>query len=417
MCQGLSARQILGGVLWLAMPLLATSDRVSWDVNYKQGLAAFDAGRYSEAERALTAAVDQAQAFSPVDARFVKSAYTLALTYYVEGQPALAEPLYLEAKKAVESMGADGRPMLGYVLEALGEVRMQQARWTESEQLLSQAVAACTETHGAAHSCTLTAQRRLGELLSMQGRNVEAEGLFQQVIGTLRQGPASPELLAGALTNLAGVYNAQGRFELAEPLLRESLAVASQNAITGPSVADSLVDLGQLYRLEGDGARAEPLLKKALGIYEAANDPHQAGALNELGLIAMDEKKFAIARDYLNRSLSVYQKIVGSTHLFAARVKAGLAEAFLGEHDIPKARTLVAEALTTERQALGGQHCEYARLLMLAGKVEETGHQSKVADEYYRQALKIYRQSFADGHPERNRAEQNYARFVKSLRK
>ena len=251
MCQGLSARQILGGVLWLAMPLLATSDRVSWDVNYKQGLAAFDAGRYSEAEQALTAAVDQAQAFSPVDARFVKSAYTLALTYYVEGQPALAEPLYLEAKKAVESMGADGRPMLGYVLEALGEVRMQQARWTESEQLLSQAVAACAETHGATHSCTLTAQRRLGELLSMQERNVEAEGLFQQVIGTLRQGPASPELLAGALTNLAGVYNAQGRFELAEPLLRESLAVASQNAITGPSVADSLVDLGQLTGWRG----------------------------------------------------------------------------------------------------------------------------------------------------------------------
>jgi len=416
MCHGTSVRQIFVGLFCLLSPLWAKSDGPSWDVNYKQGLAAFDAGRYNEAAQALTAAVDQAREFSPVDARFVKSAYTLALAYYVQGQPALAEPLYLEAKSAVETMGESGRPLLGYVLEALGELRMQQARWQESEQLLGRAVTVCGETHGETHSCTLTARRRLGELLSMQGRNGEAEELFNQLIGTMRQARSSPELLAGALTNLAGVYNAQGRFELAEPLLKESLAVASQHDMTGPAVADSLVDLGQLYRLEGDSARAEPLLKKALVIYEKANDPHQAGALNELGLMAMDEKKFATARDYLSRSLSVYQKIVGSTHLFAARVKAGLAEAFLGEHDIPKARTLVAEALTTEHQALGGQHCEYARLLMLAGKVEEAGHQSKQADKYYRQALEVYRQSFADGHPERTQAEQNYARFVKSLR-
>ena len=313
-------------------------------------------------------------------------------------------------------MGESGRRLLGYVLESLGELRMQQARWLESEQLLERAVTACSETHGETHACTLTARRRLGELLSMQGRNDEAERLFKQLIGTLRQVRSSPELLAGALTNLAGVYNAQGRYELAEPLLNESLAVASQSGITGAAVADSWVDLGQLYRLEGDSARAEPLLRKALVIYEKADDPHQAGALSELGLMAMDEKKFAIARDYLSRSLNVYQKIVGSTHLFAARVKAGLAEAFLGEHDIPKARTLVAEALTTEREALGGQHCEYARLLMLAGKIEEAGRQGKQADKYYRQALGIYRLSFADGHPERKQAEQNYARFVKSLR-
>ncbi|HTS47088.1 MAG TPA: tetratricopeptide repeat protein [Bryobacteraceae bacterium] len=416
MCHGMSVRQIFVGLFCLLAPLFASSDGPSWDVNYKQGLAAFDAGRYSEAAQALTAAVDQARVFSPVDTRLVKSTYTLALTYYVQGQPALAEPLYLEAKNAVEGMGESGRPMLGYVLEALGELRMQQARWQESEQLLERAVAVCIETHGETHSCTLTAQRRLGELLSMQGRNSEAEGIFQKLIGTLRQAPSSPELLVGALTNLGGVYNAQGRFALAEPLLRESLAVASQSAITGPALADSLVDLGQLYRLEGDSARAEPLLQKALVIYEKVNDPHQAGALNELGLMAMDEKKFAIARDYLSRSLSVYQKIVGSTHLFAARVKAGLAEAFLGERDIQKARTLVAEALTTERQALGSQHCEYARLLTLAGKVEEAGRQGKQADKYYRQALDIYRQNFRDGHPERSQAERNYARFVKSLR-
>ena len=417
MCHGLGLGQIFAGVFCLIMPLLAAPDRPSWDLNYKQGIAAFDAGHYGEAEIALGAALAQARSFSSPDVRFVKSAYTLGLTYYVQGKPALAEPLYLEAKTAAEALEASGRPLLGYVLLALGELRMEQAQWKESEQLLERAKSVCSETRGPTHSCTLTAQRRLGELMAMQGRTAESQHIFEELIGTLRQSSGSPELLAGALTNLAAVYIAQTRPELAEPLLRESLDIASQNGISGPSLADSMVDLGQLYRLKGDSTRAEPLLRKALGVYEAANDPHQANALNELGMIAVDERKFAVAKDYLDRSLRIYQKIVGNTHLYVARVKAGLAEAFLGERNVPQARTLVAEALTTERQSIGSGHCEYARLLMLAARVEEAGHQSGQADRYYRQALDIYRQNFEDGQPERNKAERNYARFVKSLRK
>lgn len=417
MCKQMSLRQISVGLFLLLMPVFAATDS-SWDATYSQGRADFEAGRYSEAATALTAALDLARAFPAGDVRLFKSAYTLGLTYYMQGQPALAEPLYLQAQATAEGLGKDGRPLLGYVLEALGEMRMQQARWKESEQLLEQAIAVCTETHGPSHSCTLIAQRRLGELLTMQGRAAEAQHVFEQLVDTLRNSPtASPELLSGALTNLASVYITQKRFEVAEPLLRESLAMGSRNSITAPTLADSLVDLGQLYRLEGDGARAEPLLQKALTIYEAANDPHQASALNELGQIALDGRKFAVAKDYLAKSLTVYQKVVGSAHLYTARVKAALAEAFLGERNIPKARELVAEALTTENQSLGSKHCEYARMLMLAGRVEEQGHQSKEADHYYRQALDIYRHNFANDQPERNGAEKNYARFIKSLRK
>ncbi len=412
-----STRRILTTILCLLPPLVGASDRQDWNLNYNRGQDAFEAGRYDEAVPALTAALGQARAFSPADPRLVKSAYTLALTYYVKGQPALAEPLYLEAKRTAEAIGSDGLPLLGYVLEGLGELRMEQARWKESEQMFNQAIEACSATHAKNHPCTLAAKRHLGELLAMEGRTTEAEDLFQQLLGILRQVPYSPEFLAETLDNLAAVYTAESRFALAESSLRESMEVASQNSITGPVLADTLADLGRLYRLEGNTARAEPLLTKALGIYEAAHDPHQAGTLNELGRIAINDTKFAVAKDYFSRSLNVYNKIDGSAHLFAARVEAGLAEAFLGEHNISKARELIGEALTTERQSLGGGHEEYARLLMVAARVEEAGHRSSEAERYYKQALDIYRQSLADGHPERDRAEQNYARFIKSLRK
>jgi len=54
---------------------------------------------------------------------------------------------------------------------------------------------------------------------------------------------------------------------------------------------------------------------------------------------------------------------------------------------------------------------------MIAGRVDETGHQRAEADTYYHQALDVYRESLANGHLERTGAERNYARFAKSLQK
>ena len=418
MCQGMSVPQVFAMALCLLTPLFAASDRSSWDLNFAQGRTAFEAGQYAEAVPFLKTALDEARTVVPHDYRFVESAYTMALTYQVQGQLVLAEPLYLEAKTAVEALGTDGRPLVPYVLVSLGKLRFEQGRFKEAELLLRQGIDLCTETHGATSSCTLAGQRHLGELLSAQGHTTEAGGVFQQLVSTLRQVPSSsPEVLAGALCSFSAVYIQEGRFELAEPLLRESLELMSKNAITGPTLADSLLDLGELYRLEHDPARAEPLLRKALNIYDVANDPHRAGALNELGLIALDEGKFAVAKDYFDRSLGVYQRLVGSARLLASRGKAALAEAFLGERNVKQARTLIHEALASERESLGDRHCEYARLLIVAAKIEEAGRRTSDADTYYRQALGIYRQSFADGAPERSSAERNYARFTQSLRK
>jgi tetratricopeptide (TPR) repeat protein len=418
MCHGMSVRQKFATLVCLLTPLYAASDQPTWDHAYSQGLAAFDAGHYDEALPSLINSLDLARALPSGNAQLVKSAYTLALTYQLQGEPAQAEPLFLEAKTAVEAMGASGRTLSGYVLDGLGELRLNQGRWKDAGVLLRQAVSQCRETHGETHPCTLAAERHLGELLVVEGSTIEAQNLFEHLLATLRQTPsAPPDFLAGTMGNLAALFITENRFDLAEPLLRESLALTNQNGVSGPVRADVLLDLGELYRLEHDSARAEPLLKKALCIYETANDTHQAGALNELGLIALDEGKFAIAKGYLSQSLRIYQKIAGTTHLLTARVKAGLAQAFLGERDIQQARTLIREALTTERQSLGDKHSDYARLLMIAGRVEETGHRRAEADTYYRQALDVYRESLADGHPERTGAERNYARFAKSLQK
>jgi tetratricopeptide (TPR) repeat protein len=177
------------------------------------------------------------------------------------------------------------------------------------------------------------------------------------------------------------------------------------------------VDLAGLYRLEHDAARGEPLLKKAVRIYEMNHDPHLADALNELGLAAIDEGKYAIAKEHFERSLALYEKTFGPETVAVAGAQAGLAQAYLGERNYKKAESLIQRAIEIGRAVLGDANFGVAKLFMVAARVQEREHRPSEADLFYRQALVIYRRSLPNDHPDRTEAEQQYARFSKSFQK
>ena len=417
MFRGLSVSRNVAFLLCLMMPAVMAAVP-SWEFTFNQGVTAIDEGRYQDALSQLSAALDLAGTFQHGDVRLMKSMYALALAHQIHGESDLAEQLYVDARTAIDAAGDSARPLLGYVLQGIGQLRFDQGRWKEAEALLRQAIAECTFYEGPSHASTLAAERHLGEVLAAERSTAEAEQIFENLILAIRHSPSiSSDFLAGSLANLGALYVHEDRFDLAEPLLRESFGLASQRGTPSPVLADTLLHLGEMYRLEHSCARAEPLLKKALNIYETANDPHQAGALNELGLLALDERKFAIAKNYIKQSLHIYERVIGPAHVLTARVKAALAQALLGERDIAQARSLIREAIVTEQRIVGDQHSDYARLLMIAGNVEEAGRQKAQADKYYREALAVYRGSVGDGNPERTEAEHSYARFVKSFRK
>jgi len=112
--------------------------------------------------------------------------------------------------------------------------------------------------------------------------------------------------------------------------------------------------------------------------------------------------------------LAFYQQLVGSGHVLVARVKAGLAEAFRGQWKVRQAKFLIEKALATEKKFVGEEHSAFARMLMIAGKIEEQDHCALEAAAYYREAVGVYRRTLTIGNPELAAAEQCYARFAKS---
>ena len=399
-------------------PLLAAQETTKWDQDFQDGAKAFAAGRYDQAVDSLTAALQDAQVFPPLDLRRSHAAHLLANSYEFQGKFDRAEALYLEAKNIREANGEAGRKLLFFTLDALAQLYFVKERWKEAEELARQVIELSRQTSGELDPFTLAANRHLAEIYETEGRLTEAEPILKQMIEDARQNAtAGPQLLPLALRDEAFIVVARGQYRQAEPLLKEALDLSRTLGEDRSETADSLLALALLYRTEGDNARAEPLLRKAAGIYEKYNDPCLAHALQELGLIAVSEGKYAIAKQNILRSISLYQNFLGQDHVNVAFAQVGLAEAYLGERNYREAQSLIDHALAKERAVLSDSHAELARAYLTAARISEAQRRSSEAAAHYRQALHIYRRTYTSDNPLRVMAEQQYERFSKSFRK
>ena len=397
---------------------LAAQERTKWDEHFQQGALAFAAGRYAQAVEFLTAATQDAEAFPALDLRSADTAQLLGMSYQFQGQFNRAETLLRQAKGVQESNGEEGRKFLGVTLDAIAQLRLEQERWKEAEEFARQAAALCRETRGEYDTCTLTASRHLGEILAVEGRFTEGETVLQQVILAARRDPTlGPQLLPVALRDQALILVAKGQYREAEPLLKEALDLSSKSGENRPEMADSLVAMARLYRAEGHAARAEPLLMRAAAIYEQQDDSCLAQALQELGMNANRDGKYAIARQHLLRAIGIYRKFLGADHINVAIAQVALAESYLGERNYVEAQSAIEPALVKEMAVLSDAHPELARAHMIAARISEAQRHASQADTHYRQALEIYRRITASNNPTRVMAERQYERFSKSFRK
>jgi Tfp pilus assembly protein PilF len=142
----------------------------------------------------------------------------------------------------------------------------------------------------------------------------------------------------------AGIRSTEGRTEaLAQndpKLAAEYLANARRNLETAyayvPSNAEIAFALGNVWYYSHDNARAQLCFERAVQISTAAGRPHD-GALNNLGVIALSEKRPVNAEAYFQRSLRAEPE--------DAKTWALLAEARRDKGDLSHAETAIAQAI------------------------------------------------------------------------
>jgi tetratricopeptide (TPR) repeat protein len=350
MTRFLSPGRSLVFALFLTALVLAAQQPMKWDALLSKSIAAIKAGNAAEAIQLLLPLYAQAKAWQAEDVRGVETALVLATAYQFHGQLDQAEPLYLEAIEWLEARRDQSGSLLAVAFDNLGRLRLEQGRWPEAEDLLGKARDLYTQKRDARDPRIADVNRLLGETYLSQGRMAEAVTLLEQALDVLRHAPdVAVQTVAAALRSLATAYTVQGRYPDAESLLQESIQLNREAGQAQLELADSMLALGHVYLLLRDTARAMPLLEKAVRIFEIREDSHLPNALSELGAAALQDGKFAIAKEYLGRALDIDQQQFGWDHVSIALVQGGMAEAYFGERNYNQAAAMIQQAIATDQ--------------------------------------------------------------------
>lgn len=106
-------------------------------------------------------------------------------------------------------------------------------------------------------------------LCDRQGRQAEAERLYQQVIELRNRRFGGKHLsVADGLSELASFYRGQKRYSEAQPLLQQALAIQNQLLVASHvQIGDTLYQLADTFHHQQLYGKAEPLYQQALTIF------------------------------------------------------------------------------------------------------------------------------------------------------
>lgn len=181
-----------------------------WNVWRQGGLQALQEGRLADAERLLTAALEQAEKYGSEDLRVADAANDLAVVYATTGKAVEAELLFNRALAIGEKGLGRDHPGVGATVQNLGILYATQRKYQEAEPLLKRALAINLREFGAKHVRTALSLKTLSSFYAVQGQLGEAEQLIHKSLAILeesrlrREDPqftATLEVLAAILHN------------------------------------------------------------------------------------------------------------------------------------------------------------------------------------------------------------------------
>ena len=208
---------ILAALTW---PGFASAQDTLWNTWRQGGLQALHEGRIADAERLLTAALEQAEKYGLDDLRVADAANDLAVVYANSGRPLEAELLFSRALAIGEKgLGAD-HPGVGATIQNLGILYATQERYREAEPLLKRSLAINLKEYGSKHARTALSLKTLSSFYAIQGQMSEAERLIQKSLAIVEESrvrPGDPQLVS-TLEVLAAILRNTNRAREADEI-------------------------------------------------------------------------------------------------------------------------------------------------------------------------------------------------------
>jgi tetratricopeptide (TPR) repeat protein len=278
----------------------------------------------------------------------------LASTLAAQGNVTDAEPLYrnvLELRRKV--LGDKHYHTLWTMCSLAGSLQSRADGLAEAEKLAADAERIGGQVLGDSHFVTLWAKYELATVWQRQGKLVEAERLFRELLATrLQEQPDRLPSLLSVLAALSSLLQDKGEPDKAEALLRDALQVSRTLPTADADRSPVLLMLGELLMDRGDPAGAEAFYREALEIRRAERRPDDLGittALARLGNNLLEQKKYTQAEPLLRECLKIREdQMPGSWRRFSAQSLLGAALA--GQRKYAEAEPLLVQGYEGMKQ-------------------------------------------------------------------
>ncbi|HEY7185155.1 MAG TPA: tetratricopeptide repeat protein [Vicinamibacterales bacterium] len=218
---------------------------------------------------------------------------------------------------------------------------------------------------------------------------------------------AQPEVRARLQTLLGNIYRMLGLYREGTPLLRDALATRERlHPLPHRDVAESAFLLGRITNDSGDNAGGDRFYQRARQILEAL--PPDAGDPALLASVISEQALFAVlhtanydrAEALYRESLSIRERVLGSSHQDVASSWTGLGNVFYQRGDFAKAEDAFRRALAIRRDRLGADSPEVALSLShLASALGRVGR-DREAEPMMLEAVRIQEKTFGPVHPQ-----------------
>jgi serine/threonine protein kinase/Tfp pilus assembly protein PilF len=339
---------------------LSADDQRRRDVERELVLLLSDWGRFEEAEKRATAALERVRGEGREHSvEGVGALLSVARVLQETGRGRDALPLLERAVEVSRLVMREDDPERVTALHNLGTALKDFGQLARGIPLLREALAQRERIHGLEHPFTLYTMNNLGAALHRDGKTEEAEALLTQTLERRERvlGPSHAATLT-TMSNLAVVYTDTARRDLALPL--QERAFAGWTTSLGESHPKTLTAMANLAYMYEDGGRlddAERLFRKAVALQSASGnaDAELLGTMNNLAMLLVKRGNLVEAERTYRTLLDLCEKTLPAEHLYLGIFRNNFGECLTlaGRFDEAQQELDISEALLKAKLPAG----------------------------------------------------------------
>ncbi len=315
-----------------------------------------------------------------------------------------------EAAKRLESGAFADQPEVRADLERIIATSYAgQGKRQLADEHIQKYLALVSKLYGKDHPKTLAASAIRARILFSDGKMLESEKLFRQMLPQMRaeqqRGNITAEFLANdVLNNLAYLRRTQGDSHEAELLFRESLSLDQEIprearyfvgvGVTRSTLASTLADQGKF----------EEALRTAEEAVAEGRQTGQAGtpgfgfSLTVLGGLLTDNRHFAEADAALREAEAIFHKLVSPRSLWLADNLRNQAALLYEQGRFAESLEKVTTTLDLYREKFGTHYDNYPTALTIRGLILNKTGKSQEGETSLREAVKLRTDSLPKEH-------------------